>query len=124
MLPLHSCNSGNTPLPFCTTFPRLQNVASPPFGSFVQLSLASDGHACALRSNGSAVCWGALGGPQGGEHSSPGPYVQIATTAHFTCAIRVDGSLQCWGEYPRVWSQSSPSFAPPAGMRFLEISAQ
>ena len=105
----------------CIIHRRLQNVAVPPRGTFVQVSLASDGHACALDSEGAAHCWGAIGGPQGGLYTTPGPYVQVATASQFTCAIRVDGTLDCWGEAPRVWG--SPH-APKRDQRFLEISAQ
>jgi hypothetical protein len=97
-------------------------VASPPNGSFVQLSLSSDATACALDAGGAAVCWGAVVGPHGGVVTLPGgPYAQVATSSALTCAIRVDGTLECWGEAPRAWA--SPT-APPRDTRFLEVSAQ
>lgn len=97
--------------------------------SVVQVSLSSDGHACAVErgaggSGGSVVCWGAIGGPQGGTYrAGGGPYLQVATASGFTCALRVDGTLDCWGEAPRVWAAHAAS-APQRDQRFLEIAAQ
>ena len=90
-----------------------------------QVSLASDGHACAVeRASGGVVCWGAIGGPQGGTYrAGGGPFLQVATASGFTCALRVDGTLDCWGEAPRVWAAHAAS-APPRDQRFLEIAAQ
>jgi len=99
-------------------------------GGAVQVSLSSDGHACAVEGRGGpgggggVVCWGAIGGPQGGTYRAhDGPYVQVATASGVTCALRVDGTLDCWGEAPRAWA-AHPRSAPPREQRFLEISAQ
>jgi hypothetical protein len=57
-------------------------------------------HACALRSGGSAVCWGQ---DRAGETHVPstlaaGPYRQIATGPRYSCALRTDGHVACWGD--------------------------
>ena len=54
-------------------------------------------HACALRSDGSASCWGA---DNAGQATAPAErrWQKLATGAMHTCGIsRVDGSIQCWG---------------------------
>lgn len=89
----------------------------------MQLSLASDGQACALTASGDAACWGALMGEQGGHTVIPGPFIQVAVAAHFSCAIKVDGTLQCWGEVDRQLTQF-PDGTGIKTRRFLEVAAQ
>ncbi len=53
-------------------------------------------HTCALRANGTVVCWG------NSDYwpSSPTPddrFIAISSGARHTCALREDGSPACWG---------------------------
>ena len=69
-------------------------------------SLSADGPNCALRSDGTPVCWtenvdSGLTSPPEGEH-----FVSISATATHACAIRVDGSVVCWGQ--DWFGQASP----------------
>jgi len=70
---------------------------------------AGEGHTCALRRDGSVMCWGsnaqgAVGVAGEGSQASPvvvggaGPAVRIAAGYHHTCVVRRDRSLVCWGE--------------------------
>ena len=64
-------------------------------------------HTCALRVDGSPVCWGFLRGiPPEGER-----FVAISSGREHTCALRVDGSPVCWGS-------NSHRQASPPDMRF------
>lgn len=78
-------------------------------------------HACAIRQNGTMICWGAddcgeLGNPQtticsGGSRSDArvacvtdeapcvpiGNIVDVSAGISFTCVLREDGSVGCWG---------------------------
>ena len=82
----------------------------------VDPSLLSDavalalGHStsCALRSNGTVVCWGDNAerelGVQGGDRATAGTVpglsriVAITAGLHFECALDADGHVWCWGQ--------------------------
>lgn len=68
-------------------------------------------HTCALRTDGSVVCWGkndtgGLGDGTTADRRSPvatmglpaSPIVQLAVGGGQTCAAAADGTLWCWGE--------------------------
>jgi|GEM_PF-720547 len=70
---------------------------------------AGESHTCALKRDGSVMCWGtnaegAVGVAGEGTVASPvvvagaGPAVRIAAGYHHTCVVRRDRSLVCWGE--------------------------
>ena len=109
-------------------------VLRAPRGPFLQVSVAGDGHACAIASDYSLVCWGSYIGPMGGEARWNGTYVQVAASEGLSCALRGDGSLFCVGEAARLWSgrpsrgrrdlpQPLPK-PPPRNAQFAEITAQ
>jgi alpha-tubulin suppressor-like RCC1 family protein len=78
----------------------------------VQISAGSN-HTCALKSNGSVLCWGSnllgqLGNPSVaiGTQTNPTPVavvnlgtdtVQITAGGNFTCALKSNGNVLCWG---------------------------
>ena len=53
-------------------------------------------HTCALREDGTPVCWGSS---QSGEKSPPRGEVfkSISSGGSYTCGLRADGSAVCWG---------------------------
>jgi alpha-tubulin suppressor-like RCC1 family protein len=56
---------------------------------------AGHSHTCALRGDGSIVCWGSN---YYGESTPPsGTFKQLSAGTSFTCALRTDGTPQCWG---------------------------
>lgn len=75
-------------------------------------------HACAIRTDGSLVCWG-VGGH--GETDAPdGAYRSVTAGGSLTCATRlVDGSAACWGWKAAAWQQSMP----PGGIESIGIGA-
>ena len=82
-------------------------------------------HACALDSDGTAVCWGSNGElyawPPPGEISILAPsgeiFTQISSGAFYSCGLKSDGSPVCWGR--NHVGQSSP----PEGETFVSISS-
>jgi alpha-tubulin suppressor-like RCC1 family protein len=80
---------------------------------------ASDGyHACAVRANGTAQCWGGnlygdLGDGAMVDSSSIKTVLNlhniatISTGGNATCAALVDGTAYCWGEASGVWGGTS-----------------
>ena len=64
-------------------------------------------HACALRANGEAVCWGRN---DHGEASPPsGSFTAISAGAHFNCGLRENGAIECWGDNGRSGHTRSPA---------------
>ena len=72
------------------------------------------GHTCALRPDGSPVCWGThplySGTPPVDEH-----FITV-TSGLYSCALRFDGSPACWG------SGGSGQVPVPEGEQFATIS--
>ena len=62
-------------------------------------------HTCAIREDGTAVCWGA---DAYGQASPPEGevFVAIGCDSDHTCGIRPDGAAVCWGR--DNFRQSSP----------------
>jgi len=55
-------------------------------------------HLCALRDDGSAVCWGHASQKRRCILTPPdGAFVQIDTGVYGGCGVRADGSVDCWG---------------------------
>ena len=88
----------------------------PPRGETFATISAGGGHACALREDGAAVCWGRN---YQGESSPPSgeTFVAISAGGNHTCALRADGTAVCWGD--DGWGSASP----PSGETFIAISA-
>ena len=81
-----------------------------PDGTFVSISTARR-HACGIRTNGTATCWGIN---SHGQATAPaGAFTAIATSILASCGVRPDGSATCWG---------AGLVSPPAGS-FTSISA-
>lgn len=83
-----------------------------PPGEFSEVSVGSD-HACALRVDGSAACWGS---DFHGE-SSPPPetFTHLDVGANDSCGILQSGQLRCWGRFVELGG------SPPAG-NFVSVS--
>ena len=81
-------------------------------------------HTCALREDGSAVCWG-LDTPDTPDHngkggSTPPPdekFIAISSGNSHTCALRKDGSPLCWGAN---WCGQA---SPPPNENFIAITS-
>lgn len=65
-------------------------------------------HACAIRTDGSLVCWGSGGH---GETDAPaGTYRSVTAHDNLTCATRlIDDSAICWGWKAAAWQRSMPA---------------
>jgi alpha-tubulin suppressor-like RCC1 family protein len=73
---------------------------------FVAVSAGGE-HSCALRSDGTLLCWGAnnkgqladgLGDEQGEPVEVDGTFVSVSAGRAHTCAITHGGALYCWGD--------------------------
>ena len=78
-----------------------------------QVSAGRD-HTCALRPNGTIVCWG---DNHDGQSTPPaGKFTQVSSGQSYTCGVRTDESVACWGK------NDSGQSTPPAG-KFTQVSA-
>ena len=103
-----------TPQPTTSPLPP----ASPPVNiAFTQITVGR-GHACGLRENSAAVCWGNQNSALLGALDAPSEtaFTQISAGFHFTCGLRQDAAIVCWGD--NTYGQA----APPQGA-FTEIAA-
>lgn len=89
---------------------QLGKLPKAPSLSFVPLSSGLH-HACALRADGTPVCWGWNAFSQ----ASPPPgetFVALSSWGSFSCALRADGTPVCWGSNPAL----------PPGETFVALS--
>ena len=88
-------------------------ISSPPAGERFA-SLASGQPNCALRENGTPVCWpkyhSALGlAPPQGER-----FTSISSSYRHACALKEDGTAVCWGE------NTTGESSPPSGINLTQ----
>ena len=89
-------------------------------GEFASVS-AGTFYSCALRSDGSMICWGdELAGVSAamaaGTAPPEGPFTSISVGQIHTCAVRTDGSVACWGH-------DEDGQASPLSGTFASVSA-
>lgn len=94
-------------------------VEIPPVGlvGVVQLS-AGDYHNCALKVDGTVVCWGANWAGQATPPSGLASVVQVTAGNSHTCTLKTDETVICWGT--NYYGQSTP---PPGLTAVAQISA-
>ena len=85
--------------------------STPPADAFSAISLAKT-FSCGIRTDGSAVCWGA---PTGATTLSLAPYPQVAAGNQFTCELFSGSALGCWTDL--LWPG-----APPIGS-YVQLDA-
>ena len=90
--------------------------ATPPTNERFDVISSGGQHTCALRRDGSAVCWGDA---RYGQTTPPegGKFTTISAGGLHTCALNADGAAVCWG------SNEMGQMSPPEGMTFSAISS-
>lgn len=106
---------------------ELHGREAPAVKGLTAISVSTGNYACALRADGSPLCWGdntdwALSPPEGERFSA------ISAGRDYACAIRIgDGSPVCWGSDD--YGQTSPpgisrlQTTLPPDERFTAVSA-
>ena len=103
------------PIPAYTPSPPLP-IAPPADVAFTQITVGAN-HACALRENATALCWGEDPNDYGIlDAPAQTAFRQISAGRNFTCGLRQDATIACWGR------NSAGTTAPPQGS-FTEIAA-
>lgn len=93
-------------------------------GNCVSHLAAGGKHACAVRTDGRAVCWGANERGQLGDGTTTSSSVPkevtglagvsaIAAGTSHSCAVMSDGTLWCWGDFPAARGLSSVPIQVP-----------
>jgi alpha-tubulin suppressor-like RCC1 family protein len=107
---------------------------APAGNDFVKVTAGQVWHACALRSNGTAVCWGAGSttaiNPDTGDYGQSlapvGTFQSVSAGYYHTCAIAPDGTPTCWGAGTTntdcTIGIECGQAIPPPGEKFQEIS--
>ncbi|MES2671728.1 MAG: hypothetical protein V4673_15090 [Pseudomonadota bacterium] len=84
-----------------------------PEGRYLSVSLSSNwSSACAVRSDGEAVCWAKSDASR--LTPPPGPWRSLSVGVREACGLRPDGQMVCWGD-------GGGPVAPPSGP-FLALS--
>ena len=83
-----------TPTPTPTHTPTATPTTASGSAALTSLTTGYD-HACALRANGEAVCWGR--NEEGSTSPPSGRFTDISAGAGFTCGLRENGAIECWG---------------------------
>ena len=104
---------------------------TPPTGTFTAVSPATpsggdSSTACAIRTDGSLVCWGVMGWGEAGNQlparTPAGTFTAVSVGPDDGCAIRPDGTVACWG--PREDSgRPLPTTVIGSGANWLPTSA-
>ncbi len=91
-----------------------ENGDNPVISSQIKVLSAGDYHTCALRTDGTIICWG---DNQYGQATPPtGIFTQLTARGQHHCALRTNGTITCWGNNERGQA------TPPSGT-FTQISA-
>ena len=75
---------------------------------------AGTNHSCAIRVDGTIVCWGA--NSYGQTDAPGGTFTAVSAGTYHSCAVRTDGTIVCWGD--NVYGQAD---AP--GGAFSDVAA-
>lgn len=103
-----SAQSGDAPqnpvfLPLISP-PMRDDLISAESNLVVQSVSVGYAHGCAVRLDGTLICWGL--NTYGQATPPPGTFEQVAAGANHTCAVDAAGALTCWGD--NTYGQSSP----------------
>ena len=88
--------------------------ATAPSSGFTAVS-AGNSHGCAVRVDGSVVCWG--DDRYGQSRPFEGGFLAVSSGGFHSCGVRVDNSLSCWGE------NRDGQLTRPREGEFLTVSA-
>jgi hypothetical protein len=96
-----------------------------PSGQFTQVSSnASD--ACAIRSDGSILCWGYSYSINPELIPPDGRYAQVTTGQLGGCAVTIEGTIHCWeyasGKVSDIDDDALSMPSPPPGSSYTQVS--
>lgn len=99
--------------------------------TLLDLDVGTD-HACAVRGDGRALCWGENSAGQIGDGTSTArrapvlgqatDLVDVAAGMRFTCGVHADGTISCWGanQDGQLGDRSTATRATPARVAGLD----
>ena len=129
--PLRYCPYGSTTRAQMATFLarasgriRIPDTGRDTAAPFVTVKVGN-GYACALRADGSSVCWGKS--VPGEEVIHDEKFIAVDLNDHVGCGVRVGGTIVCWPDGEAFWWDKGGGYPwvrvePPAG-EFTDVAA-
>ncbi len=83
---------------------------------------AGDLQSCALRTNGTTICWSYNGGGQTGAPS--GVFQTVSASQEHSCGVCADGTIVCWAPSPTISLPFKPAIElNPSGVKIHQAQA-
>ena len=101
----------------------------PTFQAIAQAQLGVGGsHSCAIKADGTMVCWGATGNNRSNPVSASGVdantrFLAVSANHSHTCAIKADNTVACWGDNGSNRANPASAAGVDANTRFFAVSA-
>jgi alpha-tubulin suppressor-like RCC1 family protein len=91
-------------------------IAAPEGASLPTVSAGFGLHTCAIKSDGTVVCWGFDSYGQATVPADLGPATQVGVGGNHTCALEDDGTVVCWGGDSQGQATVPADLGPATGL--------
>ena len=92
-----ACTDATGPLKNSVPLPRLPHTTIAIPGTTPQVN-AGGFHNCAVKDDGTVVCWGLNSVGQRDVPIGLASVAQVSAGGYHSCALKTDGTVECWGD--------------------------